>query len=345
MQRIRLIRSCSLLAALALASMPSAFSQQPAVGPQPAQRDASNTTAPAPASKPEPRRMPDYVLGPQDQIVLFGADMKEIDGREFRISSGGDISVPTVGRIHAAGMTVAQLEEELVKRFKEYYIDPQIAVNLTELKSQPVSVVGAVGNPGVVQLEGRRRLFEVLTMAGGPAQNAGWRMTIQRVAERGPIPLPSNRLHETGKFFIAEVNLLDILHARRPEYNIEIVPEDVLTVPVGEIVYVSGAVRKPGGFVLAEQNTMPVLMAVARAEGALPTAKKKDAKIFRQVGAEFVSIPVNLADVEKGKVKDIALLPNDILHIDDSSVKNAFRRTIDSVISYAAGAAIYGIYY
>ena len=283
-------------------------------------------------------RLPSYVLGPNDEIVIMSVVAEDIAGKPTRITTSGDLNLPMVGRIHAAGMTLDQLETEVTERLKTYYRDPDLAINITQFKSQPVSVMGYVGAPGVIQLEGRKTLIEVLSLVGGLKPDAGTRIKITRRNEWGPIPLPSAQTE--GDYSVAEVG---IHRDGTPEENIQVLPNDLINVPRGDIVYVMGEVKKPGGFALNDRGrTISLIEIVARAEGTNPTAALKQTKIIRPVpGAERIEITVNLGDVLKGKTKDIMLQPDDILYVPNSYAKNAFRRTVDSVVTTAVGMAIY----
>src|SRR5262245_25184472 len=282
--------------------------------------------------------LPSYVLGPNDEIVIMSVVAEDIAGKPTRITTSGDLNLPMVGRIHAAGMTLDQLETEVTERLKTYYRDPDLAINITQFKSQPVSVMGYVGAPGVVQLEGRKTLIEVLSLVGGLKPDAGTQIKITRRNEWGPIPLPSARTE--GDYSVAEVG---IHRDGTPEENIQVLPNDLINVPRGDIVYVMGEVKKPGGFALTDRGrTISLIAVVARAEGTTPTAALKQTKIIRPVpGAERIEITVNLGEVLKGKTKDIMLQPDDILYVPNSYAKGAFRRTIDSVVNTAMAVAIY----
>jgi polysaccharide export outer membrane protein len=96
-----------------------------------------------------------------------------------------------IGEVAADGLTVPELEADLSGRLKQYYIDPQVTVTVTEFRSQPVSVVGAVTNPGVHQLEGHKTLLEMLSMAGGPRPDAGSFVRVTRDLQWGRVPLPN----------------------------------------------------------------------------------------------------------------------------------------------------------
>lgn len=301
---------------------------------------------PAPVSgtaknPPAVGRVPRYVLGPGDTMTILGVDIDEIAKTPLRISTSGDITLPLgVGRIHAAGMTLEELEAEITERLKVNIRRPEIAITLTELRSQPVTVNGFVGTPGIVQLEGRKTLVEVLSMAGGRTPDAGNKITVTRRTEQGSIDLPSVRTD--GAFYIAEVDVLAIQNGIRPQDNIQILQDDVIWVPRVDLVYVMGEVRKGGAFALTDRKSISIIEALARAEGTTPTAGKKNAKIIRPVpGAERIQIDVNVDDVLRGKTKDVMLMPEDILYIPDSYAKGAFRRTMDSLVQISTGLIIY----
>ncbi len=287
-----------------------------------------------------------YVLGPDDVITVKVLDAEEIGKDPVRIDPNGYISLPMLGRIHVAGFTVEQFEFELASRMKTYLVQPVVAVSVVEYRSQPVSVLGAVTSPGIKQLEGRKTLVEILSMAGGLRTDAGYTLKITRRAEWGAIPLPSAKTDPSGNFSVAEVKLKDIMDASKPEENILIKPNDIITVPRADIVYVMGDVRKPGGFVLNERGTISALQALAMAEGLERTAVPKNAKIIRPVpNAKQVEIAINLKDILNGKKGDVELEPNDILLVPGSASKSAWQRTADTAISALTSVVIYrGIY-
>ena len=132
-----------------------------------------------------------YVLGPDDQILIRALDGLDLGDKPVLIGTNGDITLPLIGRLKAAGLTVEQLETELASRLKTYVKEPQVSVTVTEFRSQPVSVFGAVTTPGVVQLRGRKTLYEVLSMAGGPRETAGSTVSIIRLVETAPSPSPA----------------------------------------------------------------------------------------------------------------------------------------------------------
>src|SRR6516162_5275966 len=134
-----------------------------------------------------------YVLGPDDQISVRALHLQEISEKPAQIDATGAVNLPLIGRIQASGLTVEQLEGKLTERLKVYMNNPQLSVNIVEFRSQPVSVIGSVNNPGVVQLRGHKSLVEVISLAGGLRPSAGYRIEITRKAEWGTLPLPGTK--------------------------------------------------------------------------------------------------------------------------------------------------------
>src|SRR5437660_221549 len=109
---------------------------------------------PAAASGANPAN---YVLGPDDEIVIHALHVEEITEAPVRVDSTGYIKAPLIGRVRAGGQTVDQLEQALSARLSEYVINPEVTVRIAEFRSQPVSVLGAVKNPGVYFIRGPKR--------------------------------------------------------------------------------------------------------------------------------------------------------------------------------------------
>jgi polysaccharide biosynthesis/export protein len=283
-----------------------------------------------------------YVLGPDDVISIKALDADEISSGGIRIDPSGNISLPLVGRVAAGGLTVELLEQELAARLRTYVREPAVAVTVTEYRSQPVTVLGSVGKSGLHQLEGRKTLIEILAMAGGLQADAGNLVKITRKVESGDIPLPSARKDPTGQFTIAEVSLSKIMRATSPEENILILPNDVISVPRADIVYVLGEVKKPGGFVLQERSTITGLQALAIAQGFTPVAAPNKAMIIRQSeGTKHVEIAADLSKILRGQLPDIELLPDDILLVPQNATKNALTNVAQTVIRTTTSAIIY----
>jgi len=173
---------------------------------------------------------------------------------------------------------------------------------------------------------------------------------ITRKEQWGTIPLPNARPDPSGKFTIADVNLKGVMESRNPEQNILIRPEDILTVPKAEVVYVLGDVHKAGGFVLNEKETLSILQILSLAEGLERTAAPRNAKVLRPNprAERRTEIAVDLKKIMAGEVDDVRLQPDDILFVPSSAGKRASLRALEALItmgtSIGTGAAMYRRY-
>ena len=165
-----------------------------------------------------------YILGPGDLLTIWALGAEELSDKPYRIDAKGDLELPLLGRVHAGGLSVAELKPELVNRLTKFVKEQSVAINVTERKSQPVSVIGAVNNPGIQQLQGNATLYEVISAAGGLRPDAGSTIKITRQLAWGRIPLPGARDDSTAGYSVAEVKLQSILEASSPENNIPVAP-------------------------------------------------------------------------------------------------------------------------
>jgi polysaccharide biosynthesis/export protein len=301
--------------------------------------------APAPADPTgAPPPTAQYVLGPEDQIKIWSLGMEEISDKPMRIDPSGDLDLPTIGKIHAGGLTLVQFKDELTDRFSSMVRQPRLSVEIVEYGSQPVSVMGCVGKPDVVQLRGRKTLAEVISLAGGLTQNAGARVTITRPLSEGPIPLPNARPDSTGAFTVADVPVKELMAGDHPSLNILIRPHDAITIPPAEMIYVVGEVKKAGPVAL-QRDGISILQALSMAEGYDKDPKPSKAKIVRVVPgtAQLVNIPVDLKKIMAGQAEDVYMRPNDILFVPTSNLKKAGVRALEAAVQAATGVAIWRI--
>ncbi|NUQ20136.1 MAG: hypothetical protein HOQ09_04165 [Gemmatimonadaceae bacterium] len=113
------------------------------------------------------------------RIVVFRE--KDLTG-EFLIDSRGDLQIPGLGVIRAAGLGPQQLRESLRASLQAHgFTDPEISV-------QPlvrVSVLGEVRAPALYPVDPGISLIQLLTIAGGPTPNANLSKT--RVVREGRV--------------------------------------------------------------------------------------------------------------------------------------------------------------
>ena len=284
-----------------------------------------------------------YVLGPQDSLNIRVVDMEEVGDDPYPIDLAGYITLPRIGRVAAAELTVQELQALLTDKFKEYLQEPVVSITVAEFHSQPVSILGAVETPGVHQIRGNKSLFEVISEAGGLKDDAGNKITITRQMVNGALPLPNAVTDPSGRFSIADLNIRSVMSAKNPQDNIAVKPYDVITVPKADLIYVIGAVKKPGGFPLQERANMTVLEALSLSQGLDRGASSQKAKILRtdEVTHARLEIPINVQHILDGKGTDQPLMSNDILFIPSSTAKLATYRALEALVQTGTGIAIY----
>jgi len=312
----------------------------------------STSAMTTPNTSPSAQNSQDYFISPDDLLEMYVVDVQELS-RAYRVSPTGSVTIPLLARpIHAAGLTLDELASrvEWDLRASGLVTNPHVSVTAKESQAHSVAVTGAVNKPHLVPVFSHTTLIEVLSEAGGPTESAGStvrvaRGDIGRSALRGTSqPSSAQGQNETQTLMVDLKNLLD----GDPGLNVPIFPGDTVTIPLGGVVYVVGAVNKPGGFVLStERHGMTVLQALALAEDAKPTAVRDKALIVRQTSQSDGArqeIPVKLGQIISGKATDVALQPNDILFVPDSAGRKALRRGAEAAIQLVTGVVVWGRY-
>ena len=288
---------------------------QPPVPPDP----------PVPAATPQPPAEraavgSDYRIGADDEVAVTVLQAPELN-RTTRVSQQGTISLPLLGTVNAMGLTSMELELAIEEALGQRYIkSPEVTVQVTEVRSRPVAVGGAVSRPGIQQVRGATRLLEVISQAGGLSDEAGDTVVVVRKGE-GDELVPF------------EIPLKPLMESRDPALNVAIHPGDTVTVRGADTVYVVGAVKKPGAFAMRGNERLTVLQALALGEGLVPTAAQKDALVVRTgPDGRREEIAVDLSAVLKGKHPDVPLAAHDVLFVPTSGGKVAARTALDAFI-------------
>lgn len=110
---------------------------------------------------------PEYRIGPSDLLAVTIFQVEDL-GREVRVNNAGEVSLPLIGAVGAAGRTVDQLEGDIAARYQDKYLqDPQVTVFVKEFASQRVTVGGSVEKPGIYPITSSMTLLQALSLAGG----------------------------------------------------------------------------------------------------------------------------------------------------------------------------------
>jgi len=285
---------------------------------------------PAPASSDEPLK--DYVIGAQDLLQISFLEAPEL-ARETRVNADGTINLPLMERLKLAGLTLDQAERLIAKKYKEggVLIDPHVSISVKELQSKPVTVLGAVRNPGVFQVSGQSRVLRMISQAGGLLDEAGSEIQVIRAAgadgER-VVRIPTESVREGDA-----------------DANIPVWGGDTINVRPAGAVYVVGAVNRPGRHSLGGQSQgLTVLQLLALSEDLKRSARPEKAVLIRKgANGQIEQIPVNLKKILSQKQQDVAVNANDVLFVPDSLGKRALARGLESAVQIATSMAIFGV--
>lgn len=297
-------------------SVSSAPAAHPAQGPIPPEEVAKS---------PSPNPLTDLVIGEGDllQISVYG----ETDfNQHVRVDSSGEISLPMIGSVKVRGLSTKQVEKIIEKDLKEkdYYNNPEVTVLQQEFGSQAISVLGEVTKAGVYPVLSARKLFDMISAAGGTTPKAGRDILITHRTE-------PNQVQKVT--FSSETD-------KQMEANVDVFPGDTIVVTKAPIVYVVGDVRLPGGFVVDKSNGLTILQALALAQGATTTAALNRSSLIHKTDEGPKETPIQLKKILEGKAKDLKLEADDILFVPHSAGKAAMQG-MTTVLQTAAGAAVY----
>jgi len=284
----------------------------------------------------------DYRVGPADVLVVSVSDAPEFGGK-FRVSDSGAIEIPGVSDpIHAEGLTPSELAHSIREALigAKQLRDPHVSVFVDEYHGRTITVLGAVTKPSTYPLTKRTNILEALSLAGGTLPNSGNTVTIVRGSA-------SAEATNTTQGSVQIVQMSDLVSGKDLAASIEVRNGDVVNVSSAQLVYVVGAVTKPGGYTMSDVSSgVTVVQAVALAEG-LKTVASHHALIVRQSSSEKarLEIPVDLGEMMTGKTADVLLAPNDILYVPKSGAKMTLKAMGDVAMAAVNGIAFYGIGY
>jgi len=306
-----------------LLSLP-ALAQTPVPGDAPPAQIAKDVAATAAPSAPF---SPTAKLGAGDLIDLNVYGVPDLNTKA-RIGNGGDVYLPLIDYVHIADLTVDEAQELIQKRLEDggFLRNPHVSIFVNESASQAVNMMGEVSRPGAYPVIGERRLFDMISAAGGLTEKAGRNVTIihrQNSDQKVELHLPSSLAEDT-------------------QSNVEIVPGDTVIVSRAGIVYVVGDVARPSGFMI-EDNTLTVLKVLALAGGGTRTASLNGSKILRQTPTGVQEIPVQLQKVLRAKAPDVAMVKGDILFVPGSAGKAVAYRGAEAAFSLTSALAVIAI--
>ena len=141
----------------------AAIQQQPQI----ASADVAVAGSNSAAVQPQPSATSDYRIMSGDVLQITVFQVQDFN-REAQVDAAGNIVLPLIGGVPAAGKTVHEVESEIAGRLRAKYLqNPQVLVTIKDAVGLRVSVQGAVKSPGVIQIRGDTTLTTVLAQAQG----------------------------------------------------------------------------------------------------------------------------------------------------------------------------------
>ncbi len=275
-----------------------------------------------------------FTLGPGDRL-----EIEILDEGTDPAASRAIIPVGPDGKIYYSilpgldvwGLTVTQTKELIEKEFSKFLRDkPQIGITVRGVQSQKVWVLGRVQAPGVYPLSGAMTLLEALSLAGGSQTYTG---NIDPTQMR-----PGEEIADLRRAFVVRqgqllpVNFQRLLKEGDISQNIYLQPDDFIYFPPGgpREVYVMGAVNSPRS--IPYQEGLTLVGAIANTAGTFKEAYEQHIAIVRGSLSEPKVAIVNYKEIAKGKAKDVALEPGDIIYVPAEPYRH-FRRYADLIMN------------
>lgn len=250
---------------------------------------------------------PGYRIGPKDLLEVKVFEVPELN-IERRVSDEGSINLPLIGDVPVAGLTDAELADRLKALLESRYVQrASVSVFIKEFRSRPITVLGAVRQPGELKFSGRWTLLEAISAAGGLADNRGDTIFVLRRAGNGL----SDQI---------AISVEDLIVRADPDANIPIFSNDLINIPprVEVTVFCLGEVRSPGALNFQSTQRITLLSAIARAGGLSDRASKKLTIKRRERSGRDVELEADFRRILAGKAPDIELQDGDVVVVKES---------------------------
>jgi polysaccharide export outer membrane protein len=266
------------------------------------------------------------LIGAGDMLHVQVYDTPEMD-QHILVDDSGNAPLLFVGRVTLAGKTPNEAAQAVASAMvhKGVMQHPQIEVSIEKSTMLDVSIGGEVNHVGTYSLTAPRPVLDVLDMAGGLTPMADRHIVIEHRAGA----------QVTETYFVPNVNTGSAAD------QLKVWPGDRITVPRAGIVYVLGDVGKPGGYPLNSNDSAVTLMqALGLAMSPNKTSTYSRIRLLRRDGESYTVVKVNVNDIKAGKASDPVLLPNDVVMVPFSYIKN-FAINSTAIVSSVGTAAIY----
>ncbi len=268
----------------------------------------------------------DYLIGPSDLIEVKVLESEKLATTK-RVDANGYINLSLIDNVQVNGLTPIRAEEKIEMLLKDggYINNPHVSIFVLERKSNTVSVLGYVNEPGNYELIGKVTLLDALAFAKGLDKEAG---TIVYIAR------------ETGKRQEnIVVDLDDLFEKTGPsdQVNLVISSGDKIYVPESSHVFIDGAVGRPGSYPIDGGETT-LSQVIAMAGGLSSYADGGDVSLIRHMGdGRKEVVTVDLDSIREGATQDPALNEKDAIVVGTNGFKSFFYGLNINVFGFGGG--------
>ncbi len=182
----------------------------------------------------------DYVVGPGDELLIRAWGQIDLNARVV-VDRDGQVYLPRVGSVTVAGLKYEQLNSYLKTTISRLFRNFDLSVNLGQLRSIQILVVGQAKRPGTYTVSSLSTLVNALFASGGPDGSGSMRR------------IQLKRQNRT----ICEFDLYDLLLNGDRSKDVPLLPGDVIYIPpVGHLVAVTGSVNLPAIYEIHDNATI-----------------------------------------------------------------------------------------
>ena len=273
-----------------------------------------------------PKDFSELRVEPGDLLSISIYDTPELTDA-YRVDSQGDLTLPLCDKVKVQGLTTPEVARLLEATLKEdqVLIRPQVNVDVQQYAGQYVAVLGEVNNPGRVTAIAPTKLSDILAQVGGLTPIAGTRIKIRHGGD-------DSAAEEDVPFSRSESN--------RQSGAILVRPGDTVIVPRTGIVYVLGAVFRPGGYVMQEDGKLNVAQALALSGGTVLTANTGGLRVVRRnPDGTVLDFSLSYDGIMRGTQGPLELQAQDVVYVPMSKFK-ATLTDATAILSAATSAAI-----
>ncbi len=248
----------------------------------------------------------DYPIGPKDLLDVRVIEEPSLNV-ERRVNAEGEIDLPVVGRLVVADLTATEAAAAIRTALEGFLQKATVTVEVLEARSRPITVLGAVKKPGILELSGRWTLLEALTEAGGLTSDHGSTIHVLRRSDNGL----SDQL---------AIPVEDLLVRADRTVNIPILANDVINVAetLEVTVFLMGEVGRQGAVTFSSRERVTLLAALAKAGGLTDRASKKILVKRPRGGGAATELVVNYKSLLSGREPDFPLKDGDLIVVKES---------------------------